>query len=219
MSKYNFFDEENLFAQINYEVDAVSTNLGFKGYSIGIVDAYIGIGTPTEAHLRPKDPFADGQNIISVATGRPGDNTKAVWDYFVNEHGFTEEAAAGILGNLMQESTPLVDPKMFQKNGPGRGIVQWTVNERWAELVSWAQRKQLDPWNLRTQLDWLVLEMKSYKVYDKLKTYTNILEAVRFFERTVERAGKPMYEKRNSYALGIYAKYKTRLIGKSLIGR
>jgi hypothetical protein len=219
MSKYNFFDEENLFAQIDYEVDAVSTNLGFKGYSIGVADAFIGIGTPTEAHLRPKDPFGDGQNIVPATPNRSGDNTKAVWDYFVREHGFTEEAAAGILGNLMQESTPSVDPKMFQKNGPGRGIVQWTVDERWAELVSWAQTRQLDPWNLRTQLDWLVIEMKRYKVYDRLKTYTNVIEAVRYFERTVERAGKPMYEKRNNYALSVYKRFKIRLIGKDLIGR
>src|ERR1700677_3602014 len=56
-------------------------------------------------------------------------NEEAAYDYFVGK-GLKSFQAAGIVGNLMQESD--VDPSSVQYGGgPGRGIAQWSVGGRW----------------------------------------------------------------------------------------
>ena len=48
-------------------------------------------------------------------------NSRVAFDYFLGK-GLTAVQAAGIVGNLMQESN--VDPTAVQPGGPGRGIAQ-----------------------------------------------------------------------------------------------
>src|SRR4051812_26829508 len=56
-------------------------------------------------------------------------NDKAAYDFFVAK-GLTPFQAAGIVGNLDQESG--VNPASVQfGGGPGRGIAQWSVGGRW----------------------------------------------------------------------------------------
>jgi len=70
--------------------------------------------------------------------------------------GWTPQAAAGVIGNLMQESS--VNPTSHQGGGgPGRGIMQWTESERWASLKKWAGKR--DPWALDTQVQYMLKEM------------------------------------------------------------
>ena len=55
-------------------------------------------------------------------------NDQASFDYFVGK-GLTPFQAAGIVGNLDQESG--VNPTAVQSGGPGRGVAQWSVGGRW----------------------------------------------------------------------------------------
>src|SRR5215471_678256 len=56
-------------------------------------------------------------------------NDQAAYDFFV-ARGLTNFQAAGIVGNLDQESG--VNPNSVQYGGgPGRGIAQWSVGGRW----------------------------------------------------------------------------------------
>src|SRR6185312_4315016 len=56
-------------------------------------------------------------------------NDKTAFEFFVNK-GLTKTQAAGIVGNLDQESG--MDPTIFQYDGgPGRGIAQWSAGGRW----------------------------------------------------------------------------------------
>src|SRR5437764_11400625 len=56
-------------------------------------------------------------------------NDQPAYDFFVAK-GLTNFQAAGIVGNLDQESG--VDPHSVQYGGgPGRGIAQWSVGGRW----------------------------------------------------------------------------------------
>src|SRR6478609_5553836 len=55
-------------------------------------------------------------------------NDKPAFDFFVAK-GLTNFQAAGIVGNLDQESG--VNPASVQAGGPGRGIAQWSVGGRW----------------------------------------------------------------------------------------
>lgn len=141
---------------------------------------------------------AVGESPTQGTTARGGGNRAKVWNMLVDK-GFTNQAAAGIIGNLMQESG--VDPKSNQGGGgPGRGIMQWTVNERWASLQTWAKKRGMNSRDLDTQVGFMIKEMKDYGVYNKIRRMDDYKEATKYFEDTMERAGIPNMENRYKYA-------------------
>lgn len=87
-----------------------------------------------------------------------GDNPTKAYYYFTGK-GLTAAQAAGIVGNLIQESG--VNPKSKQGGGgPGRGIAQWSVDGRWATFLKWAKKNgNRDIYDLATQLDFMWYEM------------------------------------------------------------
>lgn len=170
----------------------------------------IGAGDFERNEVFPKNPFGEGMSL--QGKNKPTANGGKVWTYLISK-SITPIGAAGIMGNLMQESSPDINPKLIQAGGgPGRGIMQWTVSERWADLVKWANKQAKDPWDLYTQLDWMLLEMQSYKykgrpVIDYFKAVDDIRDATLVFEKVMERAGKPMMENRYKYAADVLATY------------
>jgi hypothetical protein len=129
---------------------------------------------------------------------------------FLKGAGFTEQAAAGVIGNLMQESG--VNPKSKQLGGgPGRGIMQWGTGPgsggRWDALVAWASSSGKDPWSLDTQVEWMMKEMRSYGTYNRLKGVTDVKKAVVIFESEMEKAGVPNYPRRYQYAADALASF------------
>jgi hypothetical protein len=145
------------------------------------------------------------------------DNIERAYNYFVGR-GFEPFQAAGIVGNLMQESG--VNPKSHQGGGgPGRGIAQWSVNDRWANLVRWARDR--DPWALSTQLDFIWYEMNrvspwkstlpavkaTVDIETKYVGSTLKKGSVEEFEENYEKAGKPNMENRIKYAKQVLARY------------
>lgn len=131
-------------------------------------------------------------------------NAEKVFRYFVDKEGFTPEAAAGIIGNLMQESG--VNPKSRQLGGgPGRGIMQWSESERWASMQQWAKGK--DPWALDTQVQWMIKEMKDYGTYTRIKNVKDHKKAVEIFESEMEKAGTPNYPARYAFAASAYGSF------------
>ena len=101
--------------------------------------------------------------------------------------GFSDQAAAGVVGNLMQESG--VNPKSQQSGGPGRGIMQWSEGQRWSNLQRWAGKQ--DPWALATQVGFMVKEMNDRSFTGGYKGLTNVDEATTRFEQVMEAAGTP----------------------------
>jgi len=208
---------ENLSNKGDSHAELLSSKVAGAKHALGIgplsddYSANVGAGNASiNNELAPLDPF--NSNLELQGTGAPGTpNGKIIWDYLTREQSFTPEGAAGIIGNLMQESN--LDPNKYQGGGgPGRGIMQWTVNERWASLLSWAQEQNRSPWHLRTQLDYMILEMKKTKsggksVYSYFQTIKGIKESTDFFEKTMERAGKPLMEKRYKYAFDAFRNY------------
>lgn len=109
-----------------------------------------------------------------------GDNAEKVYNFF-SDLGFSDEAIAGIMGNLMVESgikpyiiqtrfdltedTPISElDKIDKEFGPrdgyqGRGLVQWSHGERWDALTAWAEKNGKERWDLETQLEYLAREM------------------------------------------------------------
>lgn len=117
--------------------------------------------------------------------------------------GFRPNAAAGIVGNLIQESG--VNPKSNQVGGPGRGIAQWSEGARWDSLLAWARQRGKEPENLDTQLEFMLHEMRAYGMLEKMKGMVNIASATRYFMDTFERpaAWAANLEGRINYAQNI----------------
>jgi murein DD-endopeptidase MepM/ murein hydrolase activator NlpD len=146
-------------------------------------------------------------NDADCSQGSPGvstplngsDNVQKAFNYFVQK-GLTPIQSAGIVGNLMQESG--VDPNSVQKGGPGRGIAQWSVNERWQGVLKLATATNRPPTDLGLQLDYLWQELNTTEraALSALKATSTIEDAVIQFEKKFERAGKPNYPNRIRFA-------------------
>lgn len=72
--------------------------------------------------------------------------------------GFTASAAAGVVGNLVQESGLRTDA--IGDNGTSGGLAQWH-NERWEKLKRFAAARGKDWIDLDTQIEFLAEEMRT----------------------------------------------------------
>jgi hypothetical protein len=119
------------------------------------------------------------------------DNDKAAYDFF-RAKGLTNFQAAGVVGNLDQESG--VDPTIYQYNGgPGRGIAQWSAGARWDStdgdnVVQYANQHGEDEWSLELQLEFVWYELTTFEWYGlaELQASTTLEEATQAFEDKYE---------------------------------
>lgn len=146
------------------------------------------------------------------------DNVEIAWNYFISQ-GCNEYATAGILGNLGQESAGIVSD-YEQSGGLGRGIAQWEIGSgRWNGLISLAETKGCEWTEIEVQLEYIWYEFnggdsttlsilnRSYGGISNFKNAESIEWAVEAFEKSFERAGTPMMEKRYQYAYEYYNLY------------
>jgi hypothetical protein len=141
--------------------------------------------------------------------GGTAENGQDVFNFLVN-HGLSYNQAAGVIGNLMQESG--LNPKSQQAGGAGRGIAQWGVNERWRGVVKLANTQKVDPFTLGVQLDYLWQELNgSYKhALIDLKKQSSVQSATESFEKNFEAAGNPQMANRIKFAQDAYDHYKSK---------
>lgn len=102
--------------------------------------------------------------------------------------GWSPAQAAGIVGNLYHESG--VNPNSVQKGGPGRGIAQWSVGERWATFQSWAASRGLVTSSLDAQVQFLNYELtvgSEKSAGAALKKTTSVTQAAQVFMTKDER--------------------------------
>ena len=152
------------------------------------------------------DAGGNGQDLEDGSPTLTGNtNAEKVFNYLVAD-GFTEQAAAGVIGNLMRESG--VNPDSNQHGGgKGRGIMQWSVDERWARLLAWAQASGKNPRSLDTQIAWMMKEMKEYGTYRRLKGISNVKAATDLFEKEMESAGIKAMDERYRFAADALASF------------
>jgi hypothetical protein len=97
--------------------------------------------------------------------------------------------------------------------GPGRGIAQWSLNERWngspINLVSFASARGLNRWNLSTQLDFIWHELVNVPAYGlaQLRAATTVRDATIVFQNKYEICGTCSSSKRLQYAQQALADY------------
>jgi MYXO-CTERM domain-containing protein len=152
-------------------------------------------------------------------------NDKACYDYFVGK-GLTNFQAAGIVGNLDQESG--TDPNAVQQGGPGRGIAQWSVGGRWDtdsgdNAVAYANQTGQNVWSLNLQLDFIWYELTNFSGYGlgALKASTNVTDATVAFQNDFEGCGTCIQTQRIAYAQAVLNAYGNSSVsyGASFVGQ
>jgi hypothetical protein len=160
---------------------------------------------------------ADVDVIVPESQGGPDKTSMALsanehtaYTYFVNK-GLTPVQAAGIVGNLMQESS--VSPTAVEYGGgPGRGIAQWSVGGRWDSssgdnMTSYAAQHGVSRSSLNAQLDFIWFELSNFSGYGlgRLESATTITSATTAFMTDFEICGACASTKRISYANQVLA--------------
>ena len=116
----------------------------------------------TEEHMTD-DTGTDMSGSVSAANIKASENKTKVWK-FLKANGYSDEAAAGIMGNMQSESgfDPGIEERTTRKD-KGYGLCQWTFGRR-TRLESFARSKGKPASNIDVQLDYLLKELKtSYK--------------------------------------------------------
>jgi hypothetical protein len=138
-------------------------------------------------------------------------NDQPAYLFFV-EKGLSPAQAAGIVGNLDQESG--VDPASVQYGGgPGRGIAQWSVGGRWDtsnndNVLDYATTKSENAHSLNLQLEFVWYELKTIGYgYSSLKATTNVTDATIAFMDKYEICGTCASSQRLTYAKAVLAAY------------
>jgi hypothetical protein len=145
---------------------------------------------PSESSDEEVDPSSNFSKVFSnlpsraIASGKSSANEQKATDYLIQK-GLPEHVAAGIVGNLAQESS--LNPNAIQPGGNGRGIAQWDVRDRFQDLKKYATSQGKSANDLYTQLDYLVQEAKDRGDLDKIKAATNPSEAAYLFAKHYER--------------------------------
>ncbi len=144
-----------------------------------------------------------GEDVGSSAQAL-SDNEETAYKFFVAK-GLSKIQAAGIVGNLIQESG--VDPSIAQYGGgPGRGIAQWSVGGRWdtsyEDNVKWyAAREGQSMDSLDLQLEFIWFELTTYGYgYSTLRASTTLSAAEYAFQADYEICGECDQSERVSYA-------------------
>lgn len=196
-------------------VDQVSINQKptRSGYYQKLFRDPTGSGAGAAVHIW----HADG-NGFNAGSVEMTDNAFLIWQYFRNL-GFTNEAIAGLLGNLQQEST--LDPWRYQNGvGPGYGLPQWDPASGW---FNYAQRNNIDTTDPtasgegqcqcindgESEGQWLpntptAIEHNTRYTWAEFSQLTDVNEAVRAFLYEYERAGTPNLPARYQYAADWY---------------
>ncbi len=129
---------------------------------------------------------------------------QGAYNFFVSK-GLTSYQAAGIVGNLMQESN--VNPGSVQPGGPGRGIAQWSVGGRWNadhndNVEAYAHAHGESATSLTLQLQFIWYELETFHGYGlaRLRAARNVTAATIAFQDDFEGCGQCEQTTRIRYA-------------------
>jgi len=166
-----------------------------------------------------KDDLKGMENAIKSSMGKPregdfsGDTSEDKTMNYLMSQGLTQQQAAGIAGNLKQESgfNPKADNTGEGEGGAGHyGIAQWDKKDRWPKVKKWMLDNKLDPYSLEGQLKAMMWEAEKRGDLPKIRQTTTAEESAKSwlknFERSGEKPGEAGYENRIKYARALGSK-------------
>ena len=142
---------------------------------------------------------------VGDSTGAVSDPDRIAYDFFGGK-GLARFQAAGIVGNLDQESS--MSPTVEQYGGgPGRGIAQWSAGGRWNSdgddnVVWYAHTKGESEYSLTLQLEFVWYELETFPGYglSDLRHASDVTEATIAFQDDFEGCGECDQSQRIGYA-------------------
>lgn len=163
-------------------------------------------GTVSSSFLNriPVKSYAKG--TIRGYAGGTADNGAYIWNYLKNK-GFSSNAIAGIMGNMMQESRLI--PNIVEGGttsetivpGKGYGLCQWTYPSRQDALENFASQRGTSVSDIDTQLDFLLSEMDAKSgLNEKLNAASSPSEAATIFHDEMEGSADATMDKREGFA-------------------
>ena len=173
----------------------------------------------TQQYLGAKRFIAIGSNLASGISNIPGgsveENKKIIWNYLKNK-GYSDIAAAGIMGNIGQESAFKQDAIQNNGRGPGIGLAQWSYSSRKkafeAAVPDWKT-------NIGGQLDFMYNEISnSYKslLPSRLNKASTVEEATKLFHNVYEGSADKVLTRRYAFANTVYSQFGSNaLIAKN----
>ena len=139
-----------------------------------------------------------------------------VWNSLISA-GYSPIAAAGVMGNIYQESR--FNPDLHQSGGNAYGLLQWKKRKK--AYLAYASSKGVSSSDVDTQIEFMLAEMslnggadgyatcqfipKSSR--DKFMNASTPEEAATIFCKTWERAGTPRMNVRTEWARKYYEAY------------
>jgi len=118
---------------------------------------------------------------------------QTAFNFFVSK-GLSKPQAAGIVGNLVQESG--INPSSVQPGGPGRGVAQWSVGARWDRSANdnlqwYATSHHMAAGALATQLNFIWYELTAFQGYGlrALRAASTVALATHVFAASFEACG------------------------------
>jgi len=147
----------------------------------------------------------DSSDDTGLSEAALSSSEQTAFNFFVSK-GLTKIQAAGVIGNLMQESS--VNPAAVEfGGGPGRGIAQWSVGGRWDtshnDNVTWyASTHGISRGALSTQLNFIWYELTTFSGYglSSLRAATTVTQAVTAFQDKYEICGTCDSSRRITFA-------------------
>jgi hypothetical protein len=153
-----------------------------------------------------------GQSVGSTGSAVTYSNNEIAFNYFVSK-GLSFDQAAGIVGNLDQESSMNPDVSQYG-GGPGRGIAQWSAGGRWDtdandNVVWYAHEHGASEYSLTLQLEFVWYELATFSGYglSSLKGSSNVTDATIAFQNDFEGCGECDESNRISYAEAALSAY------------
>jgi hypothetical protein len=217
--KFTYKDKDrSIFKSLSNSIKGFHTGVDLSGYT------NVGSGTGTDS-TGGLGSFGEGSNM-----------SEQVW-WYLKKKGFTDEGAAGVLGNFEQESynyppqvqgtdtknsndyTKKVDDGSVSEhdfvhggpNGGGYGLAQWTYYTRKQGLYDMAKKRKTSVGDLMTQLEWMSEELNSGNypgVLDTVKNAKNVETAMRKWLDDYEMPGDRAESNRMKFAKAYYDEYK-----------
>lgn len=154
---------------------------------------------PRDVELEPGATDAGDVVLRKASLSRPAPSAAQTAFRFFLGKKLTPAQAAGIVGNLIQESN--INPSSVEANrGPGRGIAQWSVGGRWDKTpndnVNWfasTRMHRASPRALTTQLEFIWYELNTFPGYGLGALHAaakDVVRATQAFQIHFEVCGK-----------------------------
>jgi peptidoglycan hydrolase-like protein with peptidoglycan-binding domain len=144
--------------------------------------------------------------VESVLLEKPSEREEQAYRFFISM-GLTPIQAAGIVGNLKQESSTF-NTKDVGDGGESIGIAQWSSIRRKDFEKVFGKPFNDSTFQEQLQFIWWELNNTEKRALDKLKTATTAAEAAALFDKFYERSDGKARDQRSKNAEDIYTRYE-----------